>query len=154
MLVIDKRIFVGRTTRSNDAGIEGFRRIVSDHGYDVVTVRVPGCLHLKSAVTALDGETLLVNRAFIHPTDMGDTWSLGGFRVIEVDPKEPGAANVLRVHANHSSARSGAGRIWAHEAYPRTIERIQRAGFDVDPIDISELVKAEAALTCLSLIFE
>lgn len=142
VLVIGKRIFVGRTTRTNDAGIEVLRSLTAPHGYDVVTVRVPGCLHLKSAVTALDDETLLANRALIDPVDVGDTWSLGAFRIIDVDPAEPGAANVLRVR----------GEIWAHAGFPRTLERLVRAGFTVSPVDISELIKAEAALTCLSLL--
>lgn len=140
VLVVDKRIFVGRTTRTNDAGIEVLRGLA--RGYDVVVVRVPGSLHLKSAVTALDDETLLVNPAFIHATDLGDTWSLAGFRRIDVDPAEANAANVLRV----------GDALWTHAGNPRTHEKLASAGFDVDQVDISELIKAEAALTCLSLL--
>jgi dimethylargininase len=142
VLVVGKRIFVGRTKRTNDLGIEALRRIVAAHGYDVAAVRVPGCLHLKSAVTALDDETLLANRAFIDPADMGDKGSLGAFRIVNVDPEEPGAANVLRLPRE----------IWGHAGYPRTLERVQRAGHRVVPIDISEFVKAEAALTCKCLL--
>ena len=136
VLVVGRRLFVGRTTRTNEAGIAALR-------YHVVAVRVPGCLHLKSAVTALDDDTLLAHRAFIDAADLANAQAVGGCRVIDVDADEPGAANVLRV----------GGEIWGHAGYPRTLERIARAGYRVVAVDISELVKAEAALTCLSLLF-
>jgi dimethylargininase len=103
----------------------------------VVPVAVTGCLHLKSAVTALDGETLLANPAWC------DTTALAAGRILQVDPTEPGAANVLRVR----------GDVWGHSGYPRTLDRLDRAGYRVTPVDISEFVKAEAALTCKSLLF-
>lgn len=139
VLVIGKRIFVGRTTRTNDQGIAALGRIAGPHGYAVTPVDVPGCLHLKSAVTALDDDTLLVSRTLL---EAGGLAALSALRVIEVDAREPGAANVLRVR----------GQIWAHAGFPHTLERLARAGFAVTPIDIGELVKAEAALTCLSLL--
>ena len=137
VLVLGRRIFVGRTTRTNAAGLEAIRRIVSPHGYQVIAVAVPGCLHLKSAATALDERTLLANRGWF------DTAPFGGLHFVDVAPEEPGAANVLRV----------TGELWAHPGYPRTIERLRRAGYPVVPMDISEFVKAEAALTCKSLLF-
>lgn len=137
VLVVGRRIFVGSTTRTNPAGIEAFRRSVRPHGYEVTAVAVPGCLHLKSAVTALDERTLLANRAWL------DAVPFAGLAMLDVAPEEPGAANVLRVGAE----------LWAHPGYPRTFDRLRQAGFPVVPMDISEFVKAEAALTCKSLLF-
>lgn len=141
VLRIGRTLFCGRTPRSNDAGIAALAGAVAPFGYRVVPVPVTGCLHLKSAVTALsaDGEeeTLLVNPAWVDPA------ALGRFRFFEVEPTEPGAANVLRVR----------GTVLVHPGFPRTLERINRAGYEVTPIDISEFLKAEAALTCKSLLF-
>lgn len=137
VLVVGRRIFVGLTARSNEAGSLALGRIAGTHGYEVIPVRVHGCLHLKSAVTALDDATLLANRAWL------DTAPLRPFRIVEVAPEEPGAANVLRVR----------GDLWAHSGFPRTLERLDREGYRVTPVDISEFVKAEAALTCKSLLF-
>ena len=137
VLVVGRRILVGETTRTNAAGIAALRRIAGPHGYDVVSLRVPGCLHLKSALTALNDDTLLANRAYF---DSGD---IGSLRIIDVAPEEPGAANVLRVRH----------QLWAHASHVLTLERVTRAGFTVLQVDISEFVKAEAALTCLSLLF-
>jgi dimethylargininase len=63
--------------------------------------------------------------------------------VVQVDPDEPGAANVLRV----------GGLVVAHPGFPRTLDRIDALGYAVRPLDVSEFVKAEAAITCKSLLF-
>jgi dimethylargininase len=97
---------------------------------------VRGCLHLKSAVTALADDVLLVNPAWI------DTAAFDRFTCVEVDPEEPSAANVLRLH----------DRVIAPASCPRTAERIARRGFRVQTVDASEVAKAEGALTCCSLI--
>jgi dimethylargininase len=137
VLQMGRRLFVGRTSRSNAAGIEFLRRAVGPHGYGVVAVEVTGCLHLKSAVTALDDETILANPAWF------DAAPLATFRMVQVEASEPGAANVLRVRSE----------VWGHPGFPRTLDRLDRAGYRITAVDISEFLKAEAALTCKSLLF-
>jgi dimethylargininase len=107
-------------------------------GYRVVPVAVTGCLHLKSAVTALDESRVLVNRAWL------DTAPFEGLELVDVDGGEPGAANVLAV----------AGHLIVHPGFPRTLERVAALGYALRPLDVSEFLKAEAALTCKSLLFE
>jgi dimethylargininase len=137
VLCVGRRIFVGRTTRTNDAGIAALRAIAGPLGYEVTPVAVTGCLHLKSAVTALDGETVLANPAWFDPAP------LAPLRVVTVAGGEPGAANVLAVR----------GEVWAHPGFPRTSEVLAALGYRVTPVDISEFIKAEAALTCKSVLF-
>ncbi|HIL49053.1 MAG TPA: dimethylargininase, partial [Acidimicrobiia bacterium] len=138
VLVAGRDIHIGITSRSDAAAIDQFRAIVGDHGYRVHGVGVRGCLHLKSAVTAVSDDTLVVNPERV------DTDALGDRRCIPVDPSEPDAANVVRV----------GDTVLVAAAFPRTAERIATAGFDVRYVDASELAKAEGALTCCSLIFE
>jgi dimethylargininase len=137
VLSVGRRIFVGLSSRTNAAGIEALRRLVAPHDYEVGTVTVSGCLHLKTAATALDAETLLANRAWLDPAP------LRAFRIIDVPSEEPWAANVLAVR----------GQLWAHAGYPRSLERLDHLGYAVIPVDISEFVKAEGALTCKSLLW-
>jgi dimethylargininase len=137
VLVVGRSILVGLSTRTNQAGVLALRDIATPFGYQVTALRVQGCLHLKSAVTALDDETLLANRAWL------DEDPLRPLRILDVAPDEPGAANVLRVR----------GEIWGHVGFPQTLDRMDRAGYRVTPVDISEFVKAEGALTCKSLLF-
>lgn len=141
VLRIGRRLFVGLTTRSNREGIAQFAAIVQPYGYAVVAVPVTGSLHLKTACTALDADTLLLNPAWL------DVAPFAGFETIAVPADEAFAANVLPV----------GGCLVTNAAFPRTLERVsahaQRAGLRVVPVDISEFGKAEAGLTCMSLIF-
>jgi dimethylargininase len=136
VLVVGHRVFVGISTRTNhDAAIQ-MHQILSPHGYAIREVTVTGCLHLKSAVTALTDELLLVNPAWI------DTKQLPGFRFLEVDPAEPSGANALRLD----------DRIIYSSAFPRTADRIRQAGLRVQTIETTEVAKAEGAVTCCSLL--
>jgi len=136
VLVAGRRVFVGRSTRTNDAAVEQIRQMLTPFGYTVCGVQVTGCLHLKSAVTALGGDLLLANPDWI------DRAAFAGFELVEVDPLEPMAANALRVD----------DRVIYPRAFPRTAERIARRGLRLELIDASELAKAEGAVTCCSLI--
>jgi dimethylargininase len=137
VLTVGGTLYVGRSPRTNAAGIERLRALAEPLGYRVVAVPVTGCLHLKSAVTALDDGHLLANSDWIDPSP------LRGMEIVAVAPEEPGAANVLRV----------GDRVVAHPGFPRTLELIVARGHDVRSLDVSEFLKAEAALTCKSLLF-
>jgi dimethylargininase len=132
-----RRAFVGRSSRTNDAGIEQVRRILQPLGYDVTGVDVRGCLHLKSAATALSENQLLVNPAWISSE------VFAGVELLEIDPSEPYAANILR---------AGDDLIYP-SAFPRTRDWLERSGVPLMIVDVSEIAKAEGAVTCCSLIF-
>lgn len=136
VLTLGKRVFVGRTSRTNDAGIAQLGAALAPFGYAVQAVPVTGCLHLKSAATALDDRTLLLNPTWVDAT------VFGAARVVEVDSTEPTGANVLRV---------GSRLLYGAE-YPRTLARLRALGYDVTTVDASELAKAEGAVTCGSLV--
>jgi dimethylargininase len=138
VLVVEHQIFIGRSKRTNDAGIAQMRRILVPYGYEISVVEVRGCLHLKSAVTALGGDLLLSNRSWL-PADC-----FASFERVDVHPSEPLAANALRI---------GAGIIYS-TTFPRTLERLERRGLAVATVDTSEVEKAEGALTCCSLVFQ
>ena len=138
ILRIGRKLFVGVTKRSNAEGIRQLAAILAPHHYEVIPVPVTGCLHLKSAVTCLGRQTLLANRAWFDPAPFS------GYDWIDVDPAEPHAANALAL----------GNTIIFPSSFPRTRARVEAQGFDVTPLDISELQKAESGLTCSSLIFE
>ena len=138
ILRVDRKLFVGRTARTNEEGIRQLRKIVAPYGYEVIAVPIAGCLHLKSAVTYLGKNTLLANRAWF------DTTSFAGFEWVDVDPGE--------LHAGNALALSGS--VLFPASFPKTRASIEAKGFRVLPLDIAELQKAESGLTCSSLIFE
>jgi len=131
-------LFVGRSARSNADGIAQLRSEVAPFGYAVEVVPMRGCLHLKSACTYLGREAVLANRDWV---DLGP---FAGCRVIDVAPEEPGAADVLAI----------GDTVLIPASFPRTASLLELAGWAVLPIDVSELQKAEAGVTCMSLIFE
>lgn len=135
---VGKTLFVGASRRTNAEGIRQLGDILSPLGYKVVPVAVHGCLHLKSACTCLDEDTLLVNRDWI------DLSPLRRFRLVDVAPTEPWAANTLTI----------GGTVLIPTAFPATAEILEKQSYRLRQLDISELMKAEAALTCSSLLFE
>ena len=138
VLRLGRKLFVGLTRRSNPEGIRQLTAIVERHAYEVITVPVTGCLHLKSAVTYLGENTLLANRNWF------DAAPFAPYAWVDVDPDEPHAANALALR----------GTVVFPASFPKTLRRIAALGFHVTSLDISELQKAESGLTCSSLLFE
>jgi dimethylargininase len=138
VLRIGRTIYVGLSTRTNERGISELARILDPLGYDVRRVDVPGCLHLKTGVTYIGKNTLLANPNWVDLTAFGDE-----LRVIEVPDTEPWGANALRIHDTL--------------LVPASVEHTQRMlrdeGFEVVALDVSEFQKAEAGLTCMSIVF-
>jgi dimethylargininase len=135
---IDRDVFVGQSTRTNAAAVLQLREELEPFGYKIRPVEVRGCLHLKSACCSLGDGKILANRAWL------DADALAGYETIDVAADEPGAANVLRIGNSVLMAAS----------FPRTQEMVRRQGLDIRSVDILELMKAEAAITCSSVIFE
>jgi len=138
VLRVGRTLFVGRSARTNDDGIAQLARHLAPYGYRVHAVETRGCLHLKTAVTEVADGTLLLNPGWVDGRVFGD------LALVEVDPAEPSAANALRL----------GGAVVHAAAWSRTRERLERHGVRTIPIDVSELAKAEAGVTCCSVIFE
>jgi dimethylargininase len=140
VLRVGRTLFVGTSTRTNGEGIRQLELIARPLGYTVIPVVVLGSLHLKTACTALDAATILLNPDWI------DIAPFTALRCIPVAADEPFGANVLPMGS----------RLIANAAFPRTLERIathcEASGVQLIPVDISEFGKAEAGLTCLSLL--
>ena len=136
VLVIGRYIFVGHSKRTNRQGVLQLREIASAYGYHVHSVAVWGCLHLKSAVTQVDSGTVLLNPSWVDVTLFSEC------EVIEVDSSEPFGANALRV---------GRDVIYS-TAFPLTGRRLTDRGINVHTVEVSELAKAEAGVTCCSIL--
>ncbi|MEO8337548.1 MAG: dimethylargininase [bacterium] len=133
-----RTLYVGRSGRSNDAGIEQLRNLVAPFDYRVVGVDFSGCLHLKSAATAIGDDLLLFNPACVSAA------AFPGCEAMSVDASEPFGANALRI---------GDSLVYSSQ-YPLTAAMLARRGLRVCEVDLSELAKAEGAVTCCSLIVD
>lgn len=132
-----KTLFVGRSTRTNADGVRQLTDFAEEHGFAVRPVRVNDCLHLKTAVTVLGDGAILANPRWV---DLGP---FAGYRVVRVAEGEPFAANSLRL---------GDDLLYPAE-HALTAAALRAEGFAPVATPISELAKAEAGLTCLSLVF-
>lgn len=137
VLRIGRRQWVGLSGRSNAAGVQQLADAVAPHGYTVEGVPIRGCLHLKSAVTQVAPDTVLLNPSWISGAPFA------GLRIVEVAPGEPMAANALLID----------DALVYPSAFPRTLSRIAALATRILPLDVSEIAKAEGGVTCCSLIF-
>lgn len=135
---IGRTLYTGLSRRTNQAGIEQLHAIAEPYGYRVEAIEVAGCLHLKTACTYLERQTLLANRNWVN------VQLLAGFTILDVHEGEPRAANALTI----------GDTVLMPSSFPRTRSMLEDHGFKTSAIDISELQKAEAGVSCLSLIFE
>jgi len=138
VLVVGRDVFVGASGRTNAAGINQLRHIITRLGYRVRAVPVQHCLHLKSAVTLVAPNTLLVNRNWVAADAFGD------LRLIDVDDDEPHAANALLV----------GDVVICAAVFPKTRTRLEQHGVRVKVVEVDEITKAEGGVTCCSLVFE
>jgi dimethylargininase len=138
---IGKTLYVGLSSRTDAAGVDALRQLEKPLGYEVKKAALRDCLHLKTGVTfpGRDGAgrpTLLYNPRCVDPTQFAGTDPLA------IDEAEPAAANCLRAN-DHLILPAG---------NPHTAELLRTRGFNVVEVDVSELQKAEAGVTCMSLI--
>ncbi len=138
VMAVGRKIYVGLSSRTNHDGIAQLDTHLSEWGYKVIPVPVTGCLHLKSAVTQVADNLLLINDRWVSPECFA---SVG---MVTVAPGEPDAANALLI---------GASVIYPTHR-PATAERLDRAGVRVVPVPCGELAKAEGGVTCCSVVFE
>jgi len=133
---IGRTLYVGASRRTNAEGIAQLADFLAPLGYDVRAVEVRGCLHLKSGACYLGRGMVLANREWI------DAGAFHDCRIVDV--AEPFAADVLAV----------GDAIVMPLGFPETQLRIEREGFAVRTVDVSELQKAEAGVTCMSVILD
>lgn len=138
ILCVGKQIYVGLSTRTDPNAIEQLQDLLHPYGYKLQPIPIRNCLHLKSAVTRVAEAALLVNPNWV------DTDNFNAWKLIEVDPEEPYAANALLL-----------GKTLLHPIiFKNTRRRLERENLQVVPIELDELAKAEGAVTCCSLVFQ
>lgn len=138
VLVLGKTIYIGMSTRSTMQAVEQLNTALDRYGYTVHGIELTDCLHLKTAVTRVNDNTLLINRNWV------DANHFNGFDLIDVNASEPFGANCLPVNGN----------VIYPVTFPLTQKKLEEKGFKIANVDLSELAKAEGAVTCCSLILE
>ncbi|SEW12283.1 dimethylargininase [Aliiroseovarius sediminilitoris] len=138
ILVTGREILVGRSDRTDAAGVAELSGIVSDWGHSLREVFTPpGVLHFKTDCSLLDGETILSTKR------LAASGCFDGYRVLHVEDGEEAAANSIRFNQF----------VLMPAGFPRTAAMLGNAGYDVVEINNSECAKLDGGMSCLSLRF-
>jgi dimethylargininase len=138
ILVTEREVLVGRSARTNAAGVAELHRIVAGWGYLLREVQTPpGVLHFKTDCSLLDAETILATPR------LAASGCFDGYRVIHTGTGEEAAANAIRVN----------GLVLMAEGFPRTRDALAAVGYTVREIGNSECAKLDGGMSCLSLRF-
>lgn len=136
VLVAPDRVFIGLSDRTDQAGAEALQALLAQLGRRSVIVRPPAeTLHLKSGSSLIAEDRILATPA-IAASGLFDE-----YRVLVVPEGEEGGANTLRVN----------DVILAGAHYPRTLDLLADEDARIAPLDVSEIAKIDAGLTCMSL---
>ncbi len=136
VLMVGDQLFVGLSSRTNVAGLQALEAIATPLGYRVSSIPVDHCLHLKTGVSRLPDDRLLVNPDWIPTPSFAD------HDLVEIDRREPFAANVVSIGKH----------LVCNAAHRYTIDKLDRAGYEIHPVDLAEFAKVEGGATCLSLL--
>ena len=136
VLRIGKRLYVRVSTRTNRTGIAALAELIRPLDYEVIEAQAGACLHLKTGATYAGDGVLLYDSATIDPAQFAD--------VEPVAVEESSAANCVRA----------GDRLILPAVNPRSADKLRSRGFTVVEVDVSELQKAEAGVTCMSLLDE
>jgi len=137
VLFVGKQVYVGLSARTNRAGVAQLADILAPHGYSVQGVPVEAGLHLKSSVSLVAPDTLLVG----PPLASTDAWN--GLRRLLVPPEEDYAANALWINDHLLMAKG----------FPATRELLDGLGLPIIEMEVSEARKMDGGLSCMSLRF-
>ncbi|HET8750313.1 MAG TPA: hypothetical protein VFM42_06190, partial [Sphingomicrobium sp.] len=134
-------IYVGLSSRTDAAGVAALRAIASGLGFEVHDAALRQCLHLKTGATFAGPDSTGTPLLLFDPGSV-DPAQFAGVEPIAVSEGEPAAANCVRA----------GNRLILPFGNPSTADRLRDRGFTVVEVDVSELQKAEAGVTCMSLI--
>jgi dimethylargininase len=143
VLRIGDTLYVGLSTRTDAAGVAALAELARPLGYRVIKAELRDCLHLKTGAT-LAGRDAQGTPVLLYSERSIDPSQFAGVERMPVHELEPSAANCVSV----------ADRLILPAGNPRTVEKLKARGFHVVEVDVSELQKAEAGVTCMSLIDE
>jgi dimethylargininase len=139
VMVIGDTVFVGRSKRTNDAGIAQFEEVARSQGMTVTPVSVAEVLHLKSGVLPVADATVVVTPGTVDESLLSD------LRVLHEAPHERHRFSALRLMT---------GEVLVTASAPDTAKAVESLGITTIPIDVSEIQAADGGLTCMSILIE
>ena len=135
VMMVGDHYYVGLSERTNLQGAEQLIAILVRYGLKGSTVRLKEVLHLKTGLSYLENNRLVVCGEFKNDP------VFSGFDQIEIPVSESYAANCIWVNDN----------VIIPSGYPSTKQKVSATGYNVLEVDVSEFKKLDGGLSCLSL---
>jgi dimethylargininase len=129
----DGNVWVGVGGRTNQSGVEQLAAFLAPYGAHVIPVPISKVLHLKSAVTALPDGTVVGYQPLVDDPAVWPSF---------LDVPEPSGSHVVLL---------GGDTILMSTDAPDSQKLFEERGLDVVAVDISEFIKLEGCVTCLSV---
>jgi len=137
VMMVGSHFYIGLSKRTNAEGAEQLLDILNRYRMTGSTVPLKSFLHLKSGVSYIENNNLVITGEFIKAPEFAH------FNHIAVDETEGYAANCIWIN----------GTVLVAAGYPRMRAKIESAGYDTIALDVSEFKKLDGGLSCLSLRF-
>jgi dimethylargininase len=138
VMMVDSHYFIGLSERTNAQGASQLISILNKYGMTGSTISLKNVLHLKSGVSYLENNNLLVTGEFKYYP------AFKKFNLILIDDEEKYAANSLWINDN----------VLVPQGYPTTKNKIEILGYKTIEVDVSEFRKLDGGLSCLSIRFK
>lgn len=135
IMMVGSHYYIGLSDRTNIQGAEQLINLLEKHGYTGSTVELKDVLHLKTGLSYLENNMLVVCGEFISDPIFAE------FEQIVIPESESYAANCIWVNDN----------VIIPTGYPMTKNKISSTGYNVLEVDVSEFQKLDGGLSCLSL---
>jgi len=136
VLAMPDRVLIGLSARTDRIGAAALARLLVRFGLHAQVVETPSeVLHLKTACSLIDEETVLATRA------LAQSGIFSGYRVIEVPEGDEAGANVLRANEH----------LLVGAAYPAIADLLSQCGAHIVLLENREIAKIDAGFTCMSL---
>jgi dimethylargininase len=137
VMMVGNHFYIGLSNRTNLAGAIQLITILNKYGLTGSTVSLEKVLHLKSGVSYLENNNLLVTSEFVYKPEFQK------FNLIVIDDDESYAANSIWINGN----------VLVPQGFQKTKKKIERLGYTAIEVDVSEFRKLDGGLSCLSLRF-
>lgn len=137
IMMVGKHFYIGLSQRTNKAGAEQLIAILESHGYSGSTVSISEALHLKSSVSYLERNNMVLTGELCDKAEFAD------FNRVIIEPAEAYGANCVWVN----------DRVLVASGNPQCAAKIRAEDYRVIELDMSEFRKLDGGLSCLSLRF-
>lgn len=137
IMMVAKHFYIGLSERTNREGARQLTEILKKYGMTASTVSLEKMLHLKSGLSYLEDNNLVITEEFVDRADFQK------FNKLIVDKSEEYAANCVWIN----------GKVLIATGYPKTKQLIEKASYQIIELDMSEYRKLDGGLSCLSLRF-